>query len=202
MQGGTGWQIKNSEFWGARSYAALFTAGGADKFYVGYNTIHDTYPSNATAQDHLIYVYEATDGVIERNLLYNSPNGRAVKVGSLSNDVTYPRNITVRYNTLYGNLGPSNIQFDRAANNNRAYRNIYQKPKSTHQNVTHYELTGTNNVVSDNIGWESVGLIEPNNGGLVDGGGNQSADPQFADIGSNDFHPRNPGVEGYGRYAP
>ena len=42
--------------------------------------MHDTYASNDTNQDHLIYVSEAFNGVIQNSLLVNSPNGRGVKL--------------------------------------------------------------------------------------------------------------------------
>lgn len=58
---------------------------------MGHAVIHDTYASNATNQDRLIYVSNALGGVIERNLLYNSPNRQAIKVGSTSKTAPYPR---------------------------------------------------------------------------------------------------------------
>jgi hypothetical protein len=165
--------------------------------------MHDTYPSNATNQDHLIYANNAISGVIERNLLYNSPNGRAIKVGSTSSNVDYPRQITIRYNTMFNNLGPSNIQFSYAANNNQAYRNILEKPDIGEYNITSSSLTGpNNNTAYDNVGWESVGVVEPGAAGLLDGGGNLLFDPQLNDPVAGNFAPQNNAALLYGRSAP
>lgn len=202
MSGGTGWSIRNCEFWGAHSYAELLISGGATSFYVGYNTMHDTYPSNATNQDHLIYANNAIGGVIEHNLLYNSPNGRAIKVGSTSSNVDYPRSITIRYNTLYNNMGPSNIQFSYGANNNEAYSNIFQKPAAGQYNTTSSNLAAlAANTVFNNIGWDSVGVVEPGDPGLLDGGGNRQLDPQL-DIAGGTYIPQSTDAQSYGHLAP
>ncbi|MEX2314557.1 MAG: DNRLRE domain-containing protein, partial [Thermomicrobiales bacterium] len=78
---GTGWELKNSELWGAQSFAALLVNGGSTDFWIHHNYIHDTQPSNGISQDHSIYVGDGKHGVIEFNLLVNAPNGRGVKLG-------------------------------------------------------------------------------------------------------------------------
>lgn len=195
---GSGITLKNGEIWGAHSYAGLQVSNGASGWKVQNMYIHDTYPSNSTNQDHLIYVNNASNGLIERCLFVNSPNGRGIKLGPPSGSGG-PTNITIRYNTFYNNLGPANIQLSGDTSGTIIDHNIMQKPSSGMQNVTVNSLNGSGNVVTNNVWWESSGLIEPG-GNIQDGGGNVHIDPQLG-IGS-DFRPGNPQATAYGRYAP
>ena len=199
MTGGSNWSIRNCEFWGAHSFAALLISGGATNVYVGYSTLHDTYKSNSTNQDHLIYANQVNGGVFEHNLFYNSPNGRGIKVGSLTNGLSMPANLVIRYNTFYNNLGPSNLQFSYSANHNAAYRNIMVK--SSLANITTNSLSGTGNATHDNIGWGSTKVVATAPG-LTDDGGNLHVDPQLKDPDHGDFHPLSAAAAAYGRYAP
>jgi hypothetical protein len=202
FSGGQGWKLKNAELWGARSFAALLVTGGASGWYVGYNTIHDTYASNSTNQDHLIYVSNGLNGTLERNVLYNSTNGRAIKVGPPSSGSSAPSGITIRYNTMYNNLGPSNVQLSYGTANCSVYRNIMQKAGGTNRNVTQYNMTGTGNVAYDNVGYESSGVVESDPTYLKDTGGNLYRNPQFNNASVYDFHPLDVTSQAYGRYAP
>jgi hypothetical protein len=117
------WRYTNSELWNAHSTAALGINPGAYAFRVDHNYIHDTVPSNYAQQDHLIYC--ETDalyglggtGVIERNLLVGSPNGRAVKIGKGSGSRAPTGGVTVRYNTMVDDRGPAQIQLSYGAAN-------------------------------------------------------------------------------------
>src|SRR5262249_24216021 len=82
MVDGVGWVYRDAEIWGAHSFAALLVAGSPSNWAVVDNYIHDTYATNGLNQDHLIYCNCGSGGgVIERNLLVDSPNGKAVKLG-------------------------------------------------------------------------------------------------------------------------
>ncbi|MBK7862718.1 MAG: DUF1565 domain-containing protein [Archangiaceae bacterium] len=199
MSGGRDWALINSELWGARSFAGLLISGGAQNFRVAYNSIHDTQPSPATNQDHLIYANQVDGGIIERNLLYNSANGRGVKIGNVGGSTGLPRNLVVRYNTFYNNLGPSNLQVSYSANGCQVYRNIMVK--SSAQNVTAFSLTGTGNEAHDNVGFESSGVVDTSSPGLT-GSSNLAIDPHFVNAAGADFHPTNSAAAAYGRYAP
>lgn len=197
MTGGTGWRVTNSEIWGAHSYAGILVAGTPSGWSIDHNYIHDTYPSNSSNQDHLIYVNGGTGGgIIERNIFANSANGRGVKVGPPSGGSSPIGNVTIRYNTFYNNTGPSNVQLSYGASNNHIYRNIMVKSGAT--NITAYNLNGTGNDATDNIGWDSSAVMDKA-AGLTDKGGNVHADPQ---LNLSTFKPGNSAYTSYGRYAP
>lgn len=195
---GTGWVYSDSEVWGARSYAAILVAGTASQWTITGNHVHDTYPANGTNQDHLIYANAGTGGgVIERNLLVGSANGRAVKIGPSSPSSGVVENVTVRYNTMYGNTGPSNVQLAWGSSNNEIYGNILVRPAPNRSNVTAFELTGSDNIVHDNLGWETPRIADAVPG-IVDGGGNLTADPQFV---GEDLVPQSSTAQAYGHLA-
>ena len=199
---GTGWHLTNAEIWGARSFAAIFVGGAPNGYKLSHLNIHDTYASNSTNQDHLIYVNTALTsegGIIERSVLYNSVNGRAIKIGPPASGTTPVGGVTVRYNTMYNNLGPSNVQVSYGATNNVIYRNIMQK--SGGENVTAYNLNGSGNQAYDNIGWEAPAVAQAGTN-LAIGTGNVQVDPQFANAAGGDFRPLNAAVQAYGRFAP
>lgn len=200
MTDGTGWRITNAEIWGAHSYAGLLVAGAPSNWLIDHSVFHDTYASNSTNQDHLIYVNtDATNGsgTIERNIFYNSANGRGLKVGPPNSTANPIGAVTVRYNTFYNNTGPSNIQLSYGASFNKVYRNIFQKTGAGKTNVTDYNINGTGNQVFKNVGWESTAVADPT---LADPT-NLMIDPQFVNVAGNDFTPTNPIAAEYGRYA-
>jgi hypothetical protein len=202
FSGGRGWTFRDAEISDARAYAAILIADGAQAFRLSGLYVHDTVPTHDTNQDHLIYVNtDAGGGVIERCILAGSPNGRAVKIGPPSGTNDARGNLTIRYNTMYDNGGPSNVQVSQNTSNVKVYRNIMVKPGSGMQNVTALSLSGSGNVVSDNVVFASAGAVEPGFSGLKDGGGNVKLDPQFRNAAGGDFRTGNAKVAGYGRYA-
>ena len=192
FSGGSGWTFKNSEVWGAHSYAGILVSSGASNFKMQNLYVHDTYKSNDTNQDHLIYVNGANGGIIERSLFANSPNGRGIKLGPPSGGTGGPGNIIIRYNTFYNNTGPSNVQLSYGSHDNQVYRNIFQL--SSAENVTAYNLNGTGNTVHDNVGWQSSAVASSS----IDKGGNLHVDPQ---LGGN-YQPQNSQATNFGRYDP
>jgi hypothetical protein len=207
-----GWELKNCEIWGARSYAAISITGFTKNWNINHCRIHDTYKSNDTNQDHLIYANDASYGVIERNIFTNSENGRGVKLGPPSGGGAGPNNIIVRYNTFYNNTGPANIQVSGGTSNNTFEKNILVKPQAGQTNITvNSGYFGTNSVAKNNLGYESAGMFET---GIVDGGGNvTNINPQInfnvakrSDgsyiIDSNSFKPVNSAAQSYGAFAP
>ena len=200
--GGTGWSYTDAEIWGARAYAAILLAGDTRAFRLARLYVHDTVKTNGRNQDHLIYANtDAGGGVIEYCVLADSPNGRAVKVGTPSGSSDVRGNLTIRYSTMYNNAGPSNVQLSYKSSNVKIYRNIMVKPGSGMQNVTALDLSGSGNVVYDNAVYASAGAVEPGFSGLKNGGGNITADPRFRDAAGGDFHTGNAKVAAYGRYA-
>lgn len=194
---GEGWAIRNSQLWDSRGYSALLISGESRNVLVEGCVITNTYPTHGPNQDHLVYVNRATGGIIERNLLVNSENGRAIKLGSLEEAVgaDYPSGFDIRYNTMVRNLGPSNVQVSYGARDNWMHGNILVEPKR--YNVTAHELMGGNNLVFGNVVWNSKAAVEPNIPGLLDGGGNRMLDPRL----DHNFMPQNPDARGYGYLA-
>lgn len=174
---GSNWTYRNSEVWGARSYAGVLVGGDPVNWTLRGLHIHDTYRSNNTNQDHLIYCNCGSGGgLIERNLLVGSENGRAIKVGTVNADDTNVSNVTIRYNTMVDNRGPSNIQLSYRTSNILIERNVMVGSEAGYENITTYQLTGSGNVARNNVGWESASVIDVG-AGLWDGGGNSHTDP-------------------------
>lgn len=205
---GTGWTVRNSEFWGARSYAALLVAGTRPSqpadWTVSGNCFHDTHRSNNTNQDHLIYVntgLTAGSGTIERNLLFNASNGTGVKLGGP--DVSGgAANVTVRNNTIHNTA--QNVLVAGESHSNTIHGNIFSAVGPGYSSVRGYQLRGRDNKMHDNLahGARSILLNDQGYGGVVDAGGNvHPVDPRFDDTGCRGFHPLNPEAASYGRYA-
>ena len=195
------WRFTDAEVWGARSFAGILVAGQPSEWSLDHLYVHDTAATNGLNQDHLIYVNAGTGaGVIERNLLVGSPNGRAVKIGPPDPVGPPVENLTVRYNTMIDNAGPSNVQVAWTAANNTIHGNLMVRPGAGRSAVTAYELAGARNVVRDNLVWEAARVLDVSVAGLVDGGGNRIADPGLT--GSGDaIRATNSVASAYGRDA-
>ncbi|MFN0280944.1 MAG: DUF1565 domain-containing protein [Kineosporiaceae bacterium] len=202
FSGGSNWSYTDAEVWGAHAFAAILLSEGTRAFRLARLYVHDTAETNGQNQDHLIYANtDAGGGVIEHCVLADSPNGRAVKIGPPSGSSELRGNLTIRYNTMYNNGGPSNVQVSQKTSNVKVYRNIMVKPASGMQNVTALDLSGSGNLVYDNVVFASAGAVEPGFSGLRSGGGNITADPRFRDAAGGDFRTGNAKVAAYGRYA-
>ena len=213
MTNGVGWKYVNSEIWGAHSYADLLVAssvaGQPAQWLVARNCIHDNYG----AQDHingdqLIYVntHDTPGGQVNRNLLFNAPNGEGVKLGSSDPSEPGPNGVVVQYNTIYH--ANQSILVAWGAQNNRILRNLMVivnlDMSPVYGNVRGYQLTGANNVVYDNAGYRAHSLILNDRGypGVVNTGGNIfPRSPGFDRVGCGGFHPSDPTAQRYGRYA-
>ena len=202
FRGGVGWRFTNAEVWGAQSFSAINVGVGAKDFRLDHLYVHDTRRSNDLNQDHLIYIGTGNQGgIIERNVLVGSENGRGIKVGPGSLDEPGSDGLVIRFNTLVRNLGPSNIRFSGDSSDNLVHRNLLVRPKEGLAAVTAFELTGTGNVVKDNAAWDASGVISTTDG-LEDGGGNRMLEPDFADPEAGDYRPANPAARAYGAHAP
>jgi hypothetical protein len=204
---GVNWKFMNAEVWGAKSYADMLVCSTLtsepSNWQISGCAIHDTYKSNNTNQDHLIYVntgLSAGSGLIERNLLFNALNGNGVKLGGADN-TQGTTNVTVRYNTIYNTS--QNVLIAWKSANNNVYRNILGKTDSNYGCVRGYQLTGGNNFVYDNLGYSAKSMIlnDPGYLGVKDGGNTFPVDPLFDAIGLTGFHPLNSSAVAFGRYA-
>lgn len=173
---GTGWTLQNAELWGAQSYAALLVASSGDDAPSGWtvtgNCIHDTYATNDTNQDHLVYVNtgsEATDGVVEDNLLFGADNGSGIKLGGSSEDSGGAHGVTVRHNTIVDTAQGILIAWDSSHNTITA--NLFAGTDAGYGHVRGYQLSGEGNVVEGNAGDDHQPFILNDEGytGIHDG---------------------------------
>jgi hypothetical protein len=204
VTGGDDWVLGDAELSDARGFAALLVNGEPSRFLLTGLYVHDTRESNDTNQDHLVYLNCGTGGgVLERSLLVGSPNGRAVKVGPADSGGDPIAAITIRYNTMVDNEGPSNVQLSGDTSEIVIERNIMDGAGEGRASVTAFELEGDDNVVRDNVSWRSAGTLEADQDGLEDGGGNTVLDPDLQ-AGSDErpYEPREPKARDYGRWAP
>lgn len=176
LTGGTDWTFRDAEVWGARSYAAILVAGPAQRYVLTGLHVHDTVPSNDVNQDHLIYVNSTSGpGLITRNLLVGSPNGRAVKVGGPTS-ASVVRDVIISYNTMIDNTGPSNVQVSGGVFDVAIHNNVMVRPGDGRNAVTSFDFWGEGVRVFDNVVWQAAGVADP---GIIDGGGNVLVDPQL-----------------------
>ena len=206
---GTDWVVRNAEISGARSYAGLLVAGTRTgepaRWELSGNCIRDTVPSNATNQDHNLYVntgLSAGPGLIEGNLLFGAPNGENLKIGP-GDAAGGAADVVVRNNTLYDAV--QNVLMSEDSRDNTIERNILGRTAGETGNIVGYRLEGADNVARDNIGFDAASIIENQEGGVgvEDGGGNEfPVDPEFASTDACDgFEPTNRDVNGYGHHA-
>lgn len=211
---GVGWTFKNSEVWGARSFAGILvagtTSGQPSNWRLTHNCIHDTYPSNDTSQDHNVYVntgMSAGPGLIERNIMFNAVNGTNIKLGGPSSSSGGAANVTVRYNTLYN--ARQNVMVSWASSSNSIYRNIIGKLASdnlAYGTIRGYELFGRGNTAAANVAFAANRVIyndDLSDPGVGDPGSNRfPLDPMFdSTAGCGGFHPGRAEAKGYGRWA-
>lgn len=211
LTNGTHWTFQNAEVWGAHSFAGILVAssisGQPANWTIRGNCIHDTYASNNTNQDHLIYDNSGPDGVggvIERNVMFNATNGEGIKFGGPSLTTPGPGNVTVRYNTIYNTA--QNVLLAGSSHDQTITLNILDKVGSNYGNVRGYQLSGTGNVASNNLGYQATTFIKNDSGytGVANGGGNVfPRDPKFDAVNTcAGFHPQDTTAQAYGRYAP
>jgi hypothetical protein len=204
---GRGWTWTNSEIAGARSFAGMLVAGDkpgepAD-WSITNNCIHDTAATNDANEDHNLYIGDmdaAGPGLVERNIIFGAPNGHNIKLGAgdLSGG---PTNVVVRYNTLYGAAVP--LILSGRASDVIVERNILGGSARGFL-VRAFELTGTGDVVRDNVGFDAGTFFADESPALGDGGGNVLVDPGIERIGECDgFRPAlsDTALASYGRYA-
>jgi hypothetical protein len=211
---GSHWTFKNAEVWGAHSYAAIYVAstvtGQPTDWRIAYNCVHDTYPTNNTNQDQLLYInagLSGSGGLIKRNILFNATNGMGVKLGGPSESSGGSANVTVRYNTIY-NTSQSILVAWRSAGND-IHHNLMDQVNfdisPNYGNVRGYELSGTGNIVHDSLGYQAKSLIlnDPGFVKVADGGGNVfPSNPKFDSLSSCDgFHPATAAAQTFGRYG-
>ncbi|MFP3881770.1 MAG: hypothetical protein ACLFWH_05575 [Actinomycetota bacterium] len=106
FDGGVGWELINSEIWGTRGVSNLMITGQDSDprdFRISGNCIHDNLANeDQFMQDHNIYLqpgYDSGPGVIERNILFNAPNGANIKAAG-GDPATGAANVLISHNTM------------------------------------------------------------------------------------------------------
>lgn len=219
LMDGVGWTYRNAEVWGARSRAGVYVgsniAGEPRDWRVEDNCIHDTLTANPGAyEDHNIYVQNgrgAGRGVIERNVVFNAPNGKNIKLGAGSPGVGEASNVAVRYNTLFNATENVLVAFD--AHDITLERNLVgpiNVDRSDYPNIRGYANTGSGVVARDNLFFGAPEFIRntaansttPVDYGVGDGGGNRRGDPRFDSASCGGFAPRERGAFAFGARSP
>ena len=212
LKNGVGWTFENAEVWGARSYANVNVLSDVANEPAGWalrgNCIHDNIgdPLHGTAKDQLLYVntgLSAGAGVVERNLLFGAPRGKAVKLAGPAAG-TGSANVTVRYNTIVDTYKPPvNLAWD-TTDSSIHHNLIGETQEPTKGLVRGYELTGTGNRAHDNYGWGATGFVHLDSlsTATVETVANTlGVDPRFDHRGCDGFRPQDPTAQRYGRYA-
>ena len=196
FDGGRGWSFTDAEVWGSRGYSAILVTGDASEWTLARLHVHDTHSTHGRNQDNLITVAgNARAGAIQRNVLSGSPNGRAVAVGSAREWEQDPHNIVIRYNTMFDNRGPSNVELAYQTRLVDVYRNIMVGVAGDRANVTRWRLEGRDNSVRHNVGWGSLRVVTRKQ---VSERGNVHQDPMLAAPAAGDFRPLRASAQAYG----
>jgi hypothetical protein len=204
MYGGTGWIVRGAEISGAHSTSALHVDDGPRNdlgaWQVVGNCIHDTHPTDGANQDNNIYVDDMSRsrdprGLIERNIVFNAPNGRGIKFGPGGTEGG-PRNVVVRHNTLFGNV--VNISVSRATSNIEITRNLLYEARSA--NLAAVGLRGPGNHAYDNVAGRAPRFVEGNGADRFAVQRNHSSvQLGFDRVSCSGFHPS--AWQEYGRYG-
>jgi hypothetical protein len=207
---GVGWRFSANELAGARSFAALLVAsdrgGEPASWTVAGNCIHSTRKANGANQDHLLYVntgLEAGPGIVERNVLFDAPNGSGVKLGGSSEDEGGAADVVVRNNTIWG--ASQSILVSWRSARNTISGNLLGRTGPRYAAIRGYRLSGSGNVATGNFAFQTTGVLHNDEGygRVADGGGNRGgADPAFDRTDACDgFHPADPVAAGAGHLA-
>lgn len=210
LKNGRGWVFERSEIWGARGYANVNVTSDVPGEPAGWavrgNCIHDNYglPSHGTAKDQLLYVnsgVQAGTGVIERNLIFNAPQGKGIKLAG-PDASSGSANVTVRYNTIYNTYKPA-IIVGSATHASEIYRNLLVRTQDKAL-IRGFRLDGRGNAAWDN-GWAQgprALASDPGFGSRIeDRGGQQKVVPSFDSTTCASFHPGTTRAVGFGRYS-
>jgi hypothetical protein len=222
FDGGTGWQLLDSEVFGARVTGALANVvvaevqtrfGMPTNWVISGNSIHDSGATKSKAgKQHEIYLTAAGDahGLIVRNLFYNTPEGAAVKIGNggLANSpgINY---VQVDDNTMFngfeqilmhGNVSHDSVVGNLMVDSTRAMGN------GDTVGVYLAGVTGSNNLISHNYFSRLTLPVYNNHSGaqtFTNGGGNAvRANPRFDRAAAFAFHPETVAAQAFGAYAP
>jgi hypothetical protein len=219
IQGGTGWTVDSSEFWGARQTNAFAnvvitgTGGYPRAFTFSQNCVHDAAQSTRAAQtDHNLYVnFEGsttTGGTIVRNLMWNAPHGENIKLGNGGVDGALgPWNVRVANNTLA--LGGRQVLLHANVRNNTVIGNLFydatapfvSNPQTTQVYI--HDVVGPGNIFTYNYAASaSMFMYDPKHVVTLGAGNVTGANPAFSGVGScAGWKPTLAAAQAYGRWG-
>lgn len=174
LTNGIGWVWRNSEIWGAKSFANVLITGDSDgepsDWALTDNCIHDTVPTNKVAQDSNVYVSDMIDpgpGLIARNLVFGAGNGRNIKLGGPEEESDNgPSNLVVTHNTLWQAIVP--LVLTGGTHDVLVEGNVLGGSESGPA-VRGYRLSGEGNKIRGNLAESRSGLMAPESGTLQAG---------------------------------
>lgn len=112
FDGGTGWSFLNGEVWGSRGVSNVMVIGSRKNglphdYRIAGSCIHDNRATgDAFMNDHGIYLMPGAGsgpGVIERNVVFHTANGAAIKAAGPSASTGAASRVTISRNTLVRN---------------------------------------------------------------------------------------------------
>jgi hypothetical protein len=219
LGGGRGWVVAGGEFFGGRNtgaYANVAIGSGYHSHPQGFrftaNCVHGAGRTNRENQDHNIYVNftgsAGTGGSIDRNVIFDHPNGVGVKLGAGGvAGARGPWHVRVVNNTisnggrqvlLHGNVRGNVVQGNILAFSTKHFQKL---PKTTalYANM----LTTRTNRIAHNYVYASDFVAYDPDGRLVDVGDNRRrANPVFDGMGTcGVYRAKAAPAKAYGRYG-
>jgi len=214
FQGGTGWQLINSEVWGTAGVSNIMITGSErngypSRYRIAYDCIHTGGTADTLMNDHNIYLYPGLNsgpGMIERNIFWGATNGADIKAGSPRSDggVGY---VTIRYNTFVHSAAAVIVPYK--SHHISMGRNLIgaQSGGSASYNggIVGNHTSGIQNVASYDAFWGYAKSIRNTNDApnpVKDGGHLAWVKPKFDGMSScTALHPQDAASKAYGRYA-
>jgi hypothetical protein len=219
MGGGRGWLVAGGEFFGGRAtgaYANVAIGPGyhsqPQRFRFTANCVHGAGRTARENQDHNIYVNfngsTRTSGSIDRNVIFNHPNGAGIKLGAGGlPGARGPWNVRVTNNTvsnggrqilLHGNVRGNVIQGNLLAFSTKNFQKL-AKTTAIYANM----LTTRTNRINNNYVYASSFVAWDPDRKLVNTGDNRlRTNPVFTGMGTCGAYKTNTApARPYGRYG-
>jgi hypothetical protein len=217
--GGRNWVVSGGEFYGARSTGGYTNVGigtgytsSPSGFRFTANCVHGAGRTKRENQDHNVYVNFSgsgrTGGSIDRNIIFDHPNGAGVKLGFGGVEgARGPWGVRVVQNTvasggrqilLHGNVRNNVIQGNLLAFSTKHFQKL-AKTTAIYSNM----ITTRTNRYAHNYVYSASMVNWDLNAALVDAGDNRlRADPRFASrTACTAWRTRAAGARPYGRYG-
>ena len=216
--GGSGWVVRNSEFFGASSTGAfsnvtissdIYGTGAPRAFAFTGNCVRDAGLTTRKGTDHNIYVSfegaSGSGGVISRNTIFNHRNGAGIKLGNGGKPgARGPWGVKVVSNTIA--QGGRQVLLHGDVRGNTVARNIFatstqllsgaNKTTSVYLNL----VVGGGNTFVNNYATSST-MFSFGKSARIGADNTVRANPRFAGVGCDGFRPTFAKATAYGRYG-